>query len=964
MENIIYNKGWNLVSFTENKTLNEIRIYFQNKYIEGSLYSYNNTIGYENVIDNVEINKGYWIKLSEEVILAESGVLFSTFPNPISYTLENFINEAKLNDFIDINTPSNTIDGSGLKILICDEVFSPNYINNYTSIVEGINYTNYTTESSNGTSSDPITHGDNSFRTVYNFAPNAQYYFAATEVGSFESTEELDNLIQSFQWAIDEGVDLITISLSYSSDGMENPTTEEQIAVLKELLKTKIQAMPNTIICASAGNSPNSLLVLPSDINEPNFISVGLASSPDYFVVEHDTSFEKPDLVMPQIIDTGAWIGYDQYNFTSKTSPLVCGLMAIAKLLKPELPAVELINLVYDTASMEGIRDDDYGFGVPLIHNIIDFEQLYINFPLNEDGIIVFPDTPLTKAIINIQSKIQKNSGLYYSIGSSGIPGINAWGGLMSVYLINTPIVGIYSDVVVDDNDVYIYSDLNTLPEINYVCELYRTQQIHTLNGMQIVTNFTFADTVKGLNLYSFALDETVQLSNYSIKELSIKNIENDEYISLIKANDYSNYINQSIQNIENFPILPWSASTLLNTKIINNSMLPDPYELPLIDPPTGVIKYKVAFHINVPVGFPEWTDTFNDNLVEQIKILNERYSTTGESMRPVDNDYYTEGGKDMKIQFELLTNENSQHGNNYYTLESWPADSSNLGGGDLYFNGLVESQIIKTSDGKYGNLVEGDTINIFCSPYESSASAYAYTMDISAGTRFWSTYHSLEAIYGFYTVPNPNTWPYSDTFGRIPIHEIGHLLNLQHTFGTHNNIPNPTPTEMSDYINDTPRHLLNNAVLDGYFLDSQGNPLPTNDSSIPDTITEDPGRDPVYNYMNYSPTVNWNRFTDNQLNRMWSAISTYQPEVWALGNPVLAKSKKNKIYKYKKINNLKTFNYLQKHSKSHGGFCNCKHIDNNAFNNTKDKYDIDNYIFQKRNELVNLKTKKLNNKK
>ena len=72
---------------------------------------------------------------------------------------------------------------------------------------------------------------------------------------------------------------------------------------------------------------------------------------------------------------------------------------------------------------------------------------------------------------------------------------------------------------------VYIYSDLNTLPEINYVCELYRTQQIHTLNGMQIVTNFTFADTVKGLNLYSFALDETVQLSNYSIKELSIKKL-------------------------------------------------------------------------------------------------------------------------------------------------------------------------------------------------------------------------------------------------------------------------------------------------------------------------------------------------------------------------------------------------------------------------------------------------------
>ena len=38
---IIYNKGWNLISFTENLNLNEIIIYFQGKYIEQTLYSYN-----------------------------------------------------------------------------------------------------------------------------------------------------------------------------------------------------------------------------------------------------------------------------------------------------------------------------------------------------------------------------------------------------------------------------------------------------------------------------------------------------------------------------------------------------------------------------------------------------------------------------------------------------------------------------------------------------------------------------------------------------------------------------------------------------------------------------------------------------------------------------------------------------------------------------------------------------------
>ena len=127
--------------------------------------------------------------------------------------------------------------------------------------------------------------------------------------------------------------------------------------------------MPNTIICNSAGNSVNNLLILPSDINEPNFISVGLASSPDYFFVEHDTSFEKPDLVMPQIIISGVWIG-NMLNFTSKTCPLLCGLMVIAKLLRPELTSKELIQLVYETGSTNGVRTLDYGFGVPLIDNL------------------------------------------------------------------------------------------------------------------------------------------------------------------------------------------------------------------------------------------------------------------------------------------------------------------------------------------------------------------------------------------------------------------------------------------------------------------------------------------------------------------------------------------------------------------------------------------------------------------
>ena len=68
MQEKIYNKGWNLVSFIENLNLDDLITYFQGKYIENTLYSYDNTLGYSSV-ENVEINKGYWIKLSETIVV-------------------------------------------------------------------------------------------------------------------------------------------------------------------------------------------------------------------------------------------------------------------------------------------------------------------------------------------------------------------------------------------------------------------------------------------------------------------------------------------------------------------------------------------------------------------------------------------------------------------------------------------------------------------------------------------------------------------------------------------------------------------------------------------------------------------------------------------------------------------------------------------------------------------------------
>ena len=195
----------------------------------------------------------------------------------------------------------------------------------------------------------------------------------------------------------------------------------------------------------------------------------------------------------------------------------------------------------------------------------------YVNFPENQYGIVTFDELNQGSIIINFRP--QENSGFSYNIGSSGNM-------LMQVYIKNTLT---YSSYEIVNNKLYI-NENNLGSYIEYKIELSEGKQIHYINNNEIcITNYDFSTGINELKLESFIDEDGVSVANYSLRNYSIYNSITNNTLEF-NADSWENYIDQSIENIDNFPILPSSSGSLINTKIINQSMFPDPG--PIISPP------------------------------------------------------------------------------------------------------------------------------------------------------------------------------------------------------------------------------------------------------------------------------------------------------------------------------------------------------------------------------------------
>lgn len=121
------------------------------------------------------------------------------------------------------------------------------------------------------------------------------------------------------------------------------------------------------------------------------------------------------------------------------------------------------------------------------------------------------------------------------------------------------------------------------------------------------------------------------------------------------------------------------------------------------------------------------------------------------------------------------------------------------------------------------------------------------------------SNMHGVCLLYS--TLPGGSSYPYNA--GDTGTHEVGHYLGLLHTFQNGCSANN-------DNVNDTPQ-------------EDDGNNIYNCNNT--DTCPNDPGMDPVHNFMTYTDDACLNEFTTGQGDRMEDMIATYRPGL--LENPV-----------------------------------------------------------------------------
>lgn len=207
-------------------------------------------------------------------------------------------------------------------------------------------------------------------------APEASYYLIRTEDSQKEYPEEMDYLAEGIRYADSIGADIITISLGYRlfDGGFGDLTYEDLNGKSKVSQAATMAARHGKLVCVAAGNDGNNdwhFISVPSDAD--SILTVGAVSADS---IAGGFSSYGPAADGRKKPEVSAWgvacPVYNSYaedftisNGTSFATPRIAGMAACIWQALPQLTAMQLRQLIIESASDYPNWHEQAGYGIP-----------------------------------------------------------------------------------------------------------------------------------------------------------------------------------------------------------------------------------------------------------------------------------------------------------------------------------------------------------------------------------------------------------------------------------------------------------------------------------------------------------------------------------------------------------------------------------------------------------------------
>lgn len=245
---------------------------------------------------------------------------------------------------------STGVTGQGVKVAVLDTGIDPNHedlnVRGGVSFVGG----NYSDRNGHGTHvAGTIAALDNGIGVI-GVAPDAELY--AVKVLDNSGSGSYSGIAQGIEWAVDNGMDVINMSLGGSADS--------------EVLRSAVQYAYNSgvVVVAAAGNSGAGSDTVGYPAKYPEAIAVAAVDSNNNRASFSSTG-PAVELSAPgvSVLSTVPRNRYASYSGTSMASPHVAGVAALVKSANPSLSNVQIREAMNQTAIPLGPANE-YGNGL------------------------------------------------------------------------------------------------------------------------------------------------------------------------------------------------------------------------------------------------------------------------------------------------------------------------------------------------------------------------------------------------------------------------------------------------------------------------------------------------------------------------------------------------------------------------------------------------------------------------